>query len=182
MAEAPKPAPEIKAEAKAVLTGEITLVSNDGKKFKADYACMHKASVVVQEFFKESKQETEMPLERVNGSSLERIINFYTHYKDKAIPKVEKPLKSNKLEAVVKDEWLCKFLDIPIKDLKEIIMAANFMGLADLEELIGCTIASKIMGKNVEEFRKENGVVNDFSPDEEKKLKDFFAWADQIWP
>jgi hypothetical protein len=177
MAEAPKPAPEAR-----ILTGEINLTSSDGKKFKADYACMDKASQVVKEFFKEAKQETEMPLEKVNGSSLEKIISFYTHYKDKAIPKVEKPLKSNKLEAVIKDEWLCKFLEMPIKDLKELIMAANYMGLAELEELVGCTIASKIMGKNVEEFRTEFGVVKDFTEDEEKKLKEFFAWADQIWP
>ena len=160
---------------------EITFVTSDGKKLKSNLETM-KQCKPVDVFFTENKPDTEMPLPKVPSESLAKIIRFCEQYKSNSLPAIEKPLKSSKLEDIMKDEWLCKFLSaMTIQETNELLIASDYMGLKKLEEFIACGIATKFYGKTVEEIRTEFGITNDFTPEEEKELKQFFDLADDIW-
>eukprot|EP00826_Nyctotherus_ovalis_P041869 TRINITY_DN4265_c0_g3_i1.p2 TRINITY_DN4265_c0_g3~~TRINITY_DN4265_c0_g3_i1.p2 ORF type:complete len:168 (-),score=65.46 TRINITY_DN4265_c0_g3_i1:901-1404(-) len=160
--------------------GEITFMTADGKKVTASLNVMRRCKSV-EVYFIENKSEGEMLLPKVDADTLAKIVQFCEQYQDKPLPVVEKPIQSSKLEDCVKDEWLCKFLDMPLKDLNELLTASNYMSLKPLEEFIACLIATKIFGKSTEEIRKDFGITNDFTSDEEKQLQEFFDWADNIW-
>ena len=160
---------------------EITFVTSDGQKVKAKLEAM-KQCKPVETFYTENKPETEMPLPKVSNDALTKIIKFCEQYQEKPLPVIEKPIKSNKIEEVIKDEWLCKFLDLSTKDIYELLMASDYMALKKLEDLISCAVAIKIYGKSIDDVRKDFGVTNDFTPDEEKELQQFFNWIDDIWP
>ena len=60
----------------------------------------------------------------------------------------------------------------------DIITAANFMDIQGLLDSSCKTIANKIKGKAPEEVREKFGILNDFSPEEEQKIKDENAWCE----
>eukprot|EP00831_Metopus_contortus_P061712 TRINITY_DN5361_c0_g1_i3.p1 TRINITY_DN5361_c0_g1~~TRINITY_DN5361_c0_g1_i3.p1 ORF type:complete len:195 (-),score=54.08 TRINITY_DN5361_c0_g1_i3:33-617(-) len=160
---------------------EITMITSDSQKLKANYEAM-KVCKPIEEFFKDSKPDEEVSLPRVSSGALKKIVEFCEKFQNKSVPQIEKPLKSNKLDVVLKNEWLCKFLDIPTKELYELLMACDYLVLKGLEELVACAVAVKIVGRPIEDIRKEFGIENDFTPDEEKDIKEFFSWADELWP
>ena len=159
---------------------EITFVTSDGKKVTSTLEVM-KHCKPVEVYFTENKPDTEMPLPKVTSETLTKIIQFCEQYQTNPLPVVEKPIKSGKLEECIKDEWLCKFLDMSLKDTNEMYVASNYMSLKSLEDFISCLIATKIFGKTSEEIRTEFGIPNDFTADEEKEVQKFFEWADDIW-
>eukprot|EP01022_Parablepharisma_sp_SALTPOND_P008143 TRINITY_DN135279_c1_g1_i1.p14 TRINITY_DN135279_c1_g1~~TRINITY_DN135279_c1_g1_i1.p14 ORF type:complete len:164 (-),score=32.99 TRINITY_DN135279_c1_g1_i1:75-566(-) len=158
---------------------EITFVASDGKKLTSTLDVM-KLCKPVEVYFAENKTDTEMPLPRVGSDALGKIIKFCEHYQNNPLPAIEKPIKSSKLEEVIKDEWLCKFLDMPAKEINELLIASDYMSLKQMEELLSCVIATRIFGKSTEDIRAEFGIANDFTPEEEKQVQEFFDWADNI--
>ena len=160
---------------------EITMLTSDGQKLKAKFEAM-KVCKPVEEFFKDNKPDVEIPLPKVSSGALAKVIKFCEYYQSKAVPKVEKPLKTNKLDAIFKDEFLLTFMNMPTPELYELLMASDFLVHKELEELIGCTIASKIVGKTVEDIRKDFTINNDLTAAEEKEIKEFFQWSEELWP
>ena len=171
---------ETKPEEK-VISGEICVVTSDGKEIKADYDTL-KVSKVISEFYKDNAITEKIPLGNIKSTTFERVVEFYTYYKGKAIPKVEKPLKTGNLTDVIKDPWLAKFLSIPTQDLNEMLTACNFLGLEDMMQLGACSLATRFVGKSVEELRKEFVTDPELTPAQDKELQQFFGWADQLWP
>ena len=156
------------------------MVTADEKKLKAKYDAM-KISKPIEEFYKDNKPDVEIPLPLVQSATLTKIIQFCEQFQNKSPPVVEKPLKSNKLVDLVKDEWLCKYLEMPLKECYELLTASDYMALKGLEDLVACAVATKIVGRSVEEIRKEFGIVNDYTPAEEAEIKEFFSWSEEIW-
>ena len=63
--------------------------------------------------------------------------------------------------------------------LVEMILAADHMGIHLLASLISAKIASMMEGKSPDEIRREFGVANDFSPEEEEQLRAETCWWKQ---
>jgi len=64
-------------------------------------------------------------------------------------------------------------------ELFRVISAADFFDIPLLVDE-GCSvIAREIMGKSAEEMRKIFGIENDFTPEEEQKIKNSDEWCTQ---
>ena len=87
------------------------------------------------------------------------------------LPEIEKPLRSSKLADLV-SEWDAKFVDVEQTILFELILAANYMDCKSLLDLTCAKVASMIKGKSPDQIREQFGIVNDFTPEEEKKVGD----------
>lgn len=159
---------------------EITIVSSDDKTFKTKLEAL-KCCQPIETFFTNEKPEVPCKLAHP-GRALEKIIAFCEHYQGQPVPTFEKPIHAKKYEEVIKDEFLCKLLDVPKEQLFEILMATSFLVLKNFEDLVACAIAVKLVGRTTEEIRKDFEIENDFTPEEEKALKDFFMFAEEIWP
>ena len=76
--------------------------------------------------------------------------------------------------------WDKAFMDkLEQSQLFDLIMAANYLEFKSLLDL-GCkTVANMIKGKSVEELRVTFHLKNEFTPDEEKKVREENEWCDE---
>lgn len=73
-----------------------------------------------------------------------------------------------------------KFLEgIPIPNLIDLTAAANYLAMEPLLDVCCKSIANQMSGLSVEELRVKFNIPNDFTPEEESKLKAEFGWADE---
>ena len=157
------------------------MVTADGQKIKGKFDAM-KICRPIEEFYKDNKLDVEIILPEVKSETLSKIVEFCEQYQGKNPPTVEKPLKSNKLNEIIKDEWLITRLNMPLNKMYELLNACDYLALKGLEELVACAVAVKLVGKSVEEMRKEFGINNDYTPAEESEIKEFFSWSEELWP
>ncbi|KAK9284225.1 hypothetical protein L1049_023394 [Liquidambar formosana] len=62
-------------------------------------------------------------------------------------------------------------------DIKELILAANYLNIKDLLDFLNQTVADLIANKSVEFVREFFNIENDFTPEEEKEIRKEYAWA-----
>jgi S-phase kinase-associated protein 1 len=66
-------------------------------------------------------------------------------------------------------------VDIDQSTLFKVTVAANYMDIPQLLELVSATLASMIKGKSTEEIRLHFGIINDFTPEEEAQMREEYA-------
>lgn len=65
-------------------------------------------------------------------------------------------------------------------NLRNLAIAANFMGVAPLLALCCAKIASLIHGKSPAEIRANLNLSTDFTPEQEAKIRSENEWADEL--
>ncbi len=73
--------------------------------------------------------------------------------------------------------WKRHFIDVDQAVLYELIMAANYLNVAELLELCCKEVARLIKGRAPEEIRSYFHIKNDFSPQEEEEVRRENQWA-----
>ncbi|EER15417.1 glycoprotein FP21 precursor, putative [Perkinsus marinus ATCC 50983] len=127
-----------------------------------------------------SINEEEIPLPNVTSKILSKVVQWCEYHVDNPVSVINKPLKmGGRLRDNGVSEWDDKFVDLPEKELFDVMLAANFMDIKPLLELCCASVASSIKSKTVEELRQELGVGEDgFTAEEEEKiLRDNASWC-----
>ncbi len=163
----------------AVVTGKCKLTSSDGKAFELDRQAAI-MSVLVKEMIDEEEddQVPEIPLPNVKSNVLEKVIEFCNHHATNPMPEIEKPIKSRIMNEVV-SEWDAQFCNVEQELLFELILAANYMDIKSLLDLTCAKVASMIKGKKAEEIRDTFNITNDFSPEEEQRVREENKWCEE---
>lgn len=63
------------------------------------------------------------------------------------------------------------------EEVKVLFLASNYLNVDRLFAFLSQTIANRIENKSIEYVRKYFGIDNDFTPDEEAKLREERVWA-----
>lgn len=152
----------------------VTLISADSQRFAVD-AAVAAQSVTIQNTVEEIGGDEPVPLPNVSGAVLARVIEFCTSrasHQDPADP--ADPATD------ARSEFDASF----VADLKadhammfDLIMAANYLNIKPLLDLLCRTAADMISGKTVEEIRDMFGIQNDFTPEEEERVRQENQWA-----
>ena len=131
-------------------------------------------------------EQTVIPIPNVNGRTLKYVIEYVEYHKESPADAIDKPLKG-KIEDVV-CEWDKAYLfkDL-VKDhdekqhdlLIDVVMAANFLNIKDLLDLTCACIASMIKGKTPEQIRSLFNIENDFTAEEEAKIREENRWCEE---
>lgn len=103
---------------------------------------------------------------------------------DMAMQDIDTGADKFSMEELDKDPLICpadrKFLEsIQIPNLIDLTAAANYLAMEPLLDVCCKSIASQMSGLSVEELRVKFNIPNDFTPEEEAKLKAEFGWADE---
>lgn len=125
--------------------------------------------------------EEPIPMPNVEQDILEKVVEYMSHHapsKNGPAADIIKPLKSTNLLDCGVDEWDNAYINVPQEQLFKIILAANFMDIKPLLDLACAKVASMIKGKDVDAIRKEFNIVNDFTPEEEKQIREENRWAE----
>ncbi|KAG6504086.1 hypothetical protein ZIOFF_036414 [Zingiber officinale] len=175
---------------------KIALLSSDGEAFEVD-AAVAMVSKTIEHMVEFDCAEDTIPLPNVTSRILVKVIEYCQKHV------LDDPAKSSDDKAELKswDDNFVKvdqatlfeliscnalivilFLMIP-KDLFCIdsifwcIQAANYMDIKGLLDLLCQSVADMITGKTPKEIRKTFNIKNDFTPEEEEKVRRESQWA-----
>ncbi|KAJ1720570.1 hypothetical protein LPJ53_004811 [Coemansia erecta] len=129
-----------------------------------------------------------IPLPNVSGPILTKIIQYCQHHKDDASRRQPKPsnydLENDCSEAAVQqaiekmDDFDRDFCRVDQGTLYDLLLAANFLDIQPLLDLVGYTVASMMKDKSVQEIRDTFHIKNDFTPEEEKRVIKENSWCE----
>ena len=145
----------------------IKIKSSDGKVIELSSKAALKSGLL-RGIIEDYPEDTEFPLNNVNGATLERVKEYLTHYQDKEPKIIPKPLKNNDFKDNA-DEWDNNFIGDDNDSILALILAANFMDIKPLLELASAKIACKIRGTTTESIRKDFEIT-DFNDDEKQQI------------
>nr|AIG63000.1 SLF-interacting SKP1-like protein 2 [Solanum habrochaites] len=145
---------------------KLILKSSDGDEFEIE------ESIAVQSGTIKNMIEddyTLIPLPNVNTQKLILIIEYMKNHG------VKTDTDSNEEEIKEFDKEFLK--DKRYNDIFELIVTANYLHIVDLMNLLCQTIADRVKHKSVIAIRQIFGITNDFTSEEEEKIREENKWA-----
>jgi S-phase kinase-associated protein 1 len=158
----------------------VTLCSQEGENIVVKKSVIKQSSLVLTmiEDDDDGEDDQQIPLPNVRVDVLKKVIEFCEYHAENEFPDIEKPLKSADMQQVV-GEWDAKYVEVEMEFLFELILAANYMDIKSLLDLTCAKVASMIKGKTPEEIRQTFNIVNDFTPEEEKQVREENKWCEE---
>lgn len=158
---------------------EVTIKSNDDVNFSVLKSVAFQSKLVEAALSnKDDGEDNEITVD-VNGTILEKIINYLKFSKNNPLKEVEKPIKTNDLKELIGEEH-AKFIDdLPTEEIFDIITKANYMDIQQLVDISCAKIATLIKDKSTEEIRTVLNIENDFTPEEEQTIKEENKWISE---
>lgn len=156
----------------------VKLIAADGQSFivlQKEAEVMGMVKDILEERI-DDDEVPEIPLPSVkDGSTLKHVLDYCKYHWNKQAKEIEKPLKG-KVENHICD-WDKEYLKKPLDVKSRIVNAANYLKALDLLELMCASFASMMKGQSVEEIRMTFGIENDFTTDEEDKIREENKWC-----
>jgi len=102
------------------------------------------------------------------------VLRWMEYHEDHPVVIPKKPLSSTNLADLV-PEWDAKFADRDsMDDVFEVILAANYLQVTPLVELMSAQVASKLKGRTPDEIMKTFNIDRKPTPEEEAEIKRTF--------
>ncbi|KAL1532158.1 SKP1-like protein 14 [Salvia divinorum] len=152
---------ETPASAAALKT--VTLVSSDGERFEIAESSA-KQSITIGNIIDDGCCDASIPVPNVTGKVLTKVIEYLKNHGG----------GGGDAEKKEKDDEL---VSAPVPVLLDYILAANYLDIKGLVDLVAQEIADSMKDKSPEWVRSEFNIENDYTPEEEEAVKSHFAWA-----
>ncbi|KAK4711260.1 hypothetical protein R3W88_005773 [Solanum pinnatisectum] len=144
-------------------TKVLTLKTCDGKEFVLDEAIAVR-SQAIKNMVEDDCVSNIIPLPNVHSKIMIKVIEYWKKHS----------------EGVSKDTLIDfdkAFVNVHHSILYDLILAANFLNDKEILDMMCQEVADRVKGKTPEEIRKEFDIKNDFTPEEEEKIRKENAWA-----
>jgi len=190
----PAPSPDVPAAEEKILK----LVSKDGRQFEMPTAVAKMSELIagMLKVFEDSPDAAnDAPIDLdISGDILEKIATYlkWHHANPKALDVPEEDKEEEEEDITGMDdgafkykrtddiiEWDKTFIAVENPVLFEMLLAANYLNVRILLDLILKAIANQIKGKSTEEIRVHFGIKNDFTPEEEKQIALENSWIEE---
>ena len=153
----------------------IKVKSSDGKVIELSTKAASR-SKLLSGIIEDYPEDSEFPLNKINGETLEKVKEYLSHYQDSEPRQIEKPLQKDFKDCV--DEWDYKFIGDDNSQILALIFAANFMDIKPLLELAAAKVATLIRGTTTESIRKDFE-IKDISEEEDKQMQKDKSYLEQ---
>ncbi|KAJ2657325.1 hypothetical protein IWW48_004569 [Coemansia sp. RSA 1200] len=171
----------------------IKLVSAEGAILEVEHEVIEQSGTIRNILGDVGVTDEPIPLPTISGSVLTLVINYCRHHKDDLSRRQPRETvggtagsedDNDSTEASIQraisqmDDFDHDFVRVDQGTLFDLILAANFLDIPPLVDLVGYTVANMIKGKSVDEIRRTFDVKNDFTPDEEESVRAANAWCE----
>eukprot|EP01038_Epipyxis_sp_PR26KG_P013744 gene13744-18435_t len=158
----------------------VKLISQDNETFEVTHK-VAKQSALIAEMLQSEEEDgiQDIPLPNVTGSILAKVVQYCDHYNAEPMKEFVKPLANADLTRLVQ-KFYTDFINVDNELLFHLTLAANYLDIKPLLDLCYAKIASFIKGKTPEQIRVNLGIVVDFTPEEEAKVREENKWADEM--
>ncbi|CAI9777908.1 unnamed protein product [Fraxinus pennsylvanica] len=150
---------------------KITLKSSDEEVFEVEEVVAMQ-SQTIKYMIEDDCAGNTIPVPNVTGNILSMVIVYCKKHAEAAAAEANDDVAENDLKA-----FDSEFVKVDKDILFELIMAANYLNIKSLLDLTCRTVADMIKGKTPEEIRKIFNIINDFTPEEEEKIRIENQWA-----
>ncbi|KAJ2354875.1 hypothetical protein GGF43_003015 [Coemansia sp. RSA 2618] len=166
---------------------QIKLASADGAVLNVDLDIAEQSGTIRNILSDVGSSDAPIPVPNVSGPILTMVVEYCRHHRDDpARRRVRDPVfdETDSSEAAIQraisqmDDFDEEFCRVDQGTLFDLILAANFLDIQPLLDLVGFTVANKLKGKTVEEMRATFNVKNDFTPEEEEQARKDNAWCE----
>ncbi|KAL1215315.1 SKP1-like protein 19 [Cardamine amara subsp. amara] len=186
-------------------SNKIVLISSDGQTFKVDEAVAREFQIVAH-MIDDDCADKPIPLTNVTSKYLALVITYCMKHVEAGVSvegeedkkqvegEEDKDAKKQVVEAAVSVEgekdmeakkaelksWDAKFMEEhDLKTIFQLILAANYLNVKGLLDLLFQTVADHIKDKTPEEIRTIFNIKNDLTEEEEKAIRKENEWAFQ---
>ncbi|KAI9226738.1 MAG: E3 ubiquitin ligase SCF complex, Skp subunit [Piptocephalis tieghemiana] len=158
----------------------VKLITSDNQTFEVEKKVAER-SILIKNILEDiGESDQAIPLPNVSGPVMKRILEYCEHHKDDAPVDAEETEDDYSRPRANEDiePWDRDFIGDKQEAIFEITLAANYLDIRSLLEL-GCkVVAGQIKGKTPEQIRETFGIQNDFTPEEEERVKRENAWGE----
>ncbi|KAJ2453798.1 hypothetical protein EV183_001995 [Coemansia sp. RSA 2336] len=163
------------------------LAAADGSIFTVEQDIIEQLGTLRNFLNTSGPTDTPIPVPNISGPILSRVIDYCNHHRNDSSrrkPRESVPDESDSSEAAIAraiaqmDDYDMEFCKVDQGTLFDLILAANFLDIQPLMDLVGYTVANKMKGKSVEEIRSTFNVKNDFTPEEEQAVRQNNSWCE----
>ena len=173
--------------------GLVTLVSSDAHEFQVEEEVATMSKTIESLIADVGTKET-IPLPNVSGKILAKVLEFMkfhvTSEKERKkiekerekIEKSEEKIQESITAAIARVETSMRsfdeeFIKVDQSTQFDLLLAANYLNIKSLLNLLCDVVAAKIRGKSPEEIRTIFNIKNDFTPEEEAEVRRENQWA-----
>jgi S-phase kinase-associated protein 1 len=151
----------------------ITLISSEGVEIN-----INKKAAMIMKTIESALEDSTTDLHLIPiGNIEEPILRKIVEYAEYIYLNDSKQTKNDP----ERETYINNYLNIEHQELYKLIEGANFLNFTELLDLACENIASQIRGKSVEEIRTHFKIKNDFTPEDEEKLKKEFEWCQEAF-
>ena len=150
------------------------VITSDNKSYELSPEQYHQIGLIKSAVEDYPDPDQEIPLNEVASKEFDRIFEFLKHYEDgHKLKEIPQPLPGPDLKMVL-DDWEYNFISgIEMKDVIDLINAANHLNIESLITLCSVRIAARMLEGTVEEVRDYFGIKADMTEDELKEHDKF---------
>eukprot|EP01039_Chlorochromonas_danica_P000388 gene388-421_t len=160
---------------------EITLISSDGDEFKVSHKVASMSGLATTMIGDDDgEDEKRVPLPNVKKEILSKVLEFCNHYQEEPMTEFVKPLQDSDLSMLIQKFYVDFINSMDKENFYQLTLAANYMDIKPLLDLCCAKVASLIKGKTPEEIRVNLDISNDFTPEEEAKVREENKWAEDL--
>uniref|UniRef100_A0AC34RPJ9 Skp1-related protein n=1 Tax=Panagrolaimus sp. JU765 TaxID=591449 RepID=A0AC34RPJ9_9BILA len=156
-------------------SSKIILITNDGKEFEVKKFVVRESELLAH-VVDVCKEENKIPLFEVDGPTLQKVIEFCSHYENE--PSYDMPSDEDLEYSTLSkpEKWLANFFKMSNEDLTKLIFAAEYLQMDRLIDSTCYILSYRANGKTVEELREMFGIVNDFDDEKDEYLEPEYFW------
>jgi len=149
---------------------KIILKSFDGETFEIEEAVALE-SKTIKHLIDDVSDDTGIPIPNVTGKILAKVIEYCKKHVESARSN-EKPLEDEL------KKWDAEFVQVDQNTFFDLMLAANYLDIKSLLDLTCKTTADMMLAaKTPEAIREKFNIKNDYSPEEEQKIRSENQWA-----
>ncbi|CAN0877213.1 SKP1-like protein 4 [Linum grandiflorum] len=152
----------------------ITLIASDGEMFEVE-KLVAEQSETIKNLIEDIGIGDAIPLQNVTGPILGKVIEYCRKHTEAAASKAV----SQDPVAIDDDlkKWDKEFAKVEHDPLFDLVLAANYLNIKSLVDLICQTVADMMKGKTPEEIRERFNIKNDYTSEEEVEVRRENQWA-----
>ena len=155
----------------------ICLKSKDGQEFKI-LKMNAELSILVKNVLQDYSNNQVLDILEVEAKTLKIVVDYLNHFKGVAPIAIQKPLRSTVMSQET-DEWSANLVDkLSLEEIVDLSMAANYMEIHPLLDLVCAKIASLCKDKSQEELLETFGIKEIFTEEERNKIKEENKWIE----
>ena len=158
----------------------FSVQTKDGKVYKINRKAAELSGMLSE--MKEVDDTLAIPLNDIDSKTIEKVIEYLTHFNGNKPQEIQKPLLSTDMKKIT-DEWSAEFIDkLSIEEIVNLTASAHYFKIDCLLNLCCAKIVSLCKGKSESDIFKIFGVPeNYFSSEQKEKIKENYPWVNDIF-